>query len=839
MNFDDFNLNGMQREVVYNLHNNILLNASAGTGKTNVLSLRIMNIISQKLAKPDEILCLTFTKKAANEMYERVLSYMPDIRGKIHISTIHAFGYKVICETDENHLIFDDEDVKAILNNLSDFPINTNYLIQIVEKAKQIRYMNNFISDNMEKDFAKVFNVMIKDNLMLNQSIKDLIISYQKYLNEVKGLDYKDLIGMPLHFFRSNKSNFLHKFKYIMIDEFQDTSIFEYEMLLPILRNRNVLFSGDLYQTIYMWRGSSPYTILEIFKKEFAPVEIFFKENYRFTKILSEFNYQTLRSLFLGDKKEVPSTISKSINQGEKVHLKIVNNEKIEAQFIADEIKKILPKVNSPSEICILSRYNKSINNLKFYLDEIIKKEVLDINFSSIELYRFFKKPEIKLFSNILSFLLNKDDDISLKRFLLAMNQNYIYMLNKNSGENKKFNVVNHKNYIFLLNNLKKEEFTKNNIRITDFINEGPRDSFNVLLENYKKDKVVIFDVEATGLSVKNDYVIQIAGVKLKDGEIVEVFDRYIKAPISVGNSEEVHKISDEYLAKYGEDAEVVFKDFLHFIKDCILCGHNIKRYDLKILAYNYKKYGLNFPDYQSFDTLLLTKIFYKNLPSYRLENLCKSLQLNHQSTHNALDDVKANAHLFNKLITEKIIPQREEKVSIIKKYYEDFKEIRDLVIKIQTAFKKNENLEDFLSYLINEIHILRINSKNEREVYKKLINYRSLYKIINKHIKTKGKEGIYDYLEMAALSNEFDLLDNNKSIPIITIHQGKGLEFKYVFLVDVHDAPIDKTGDINLEEKNIFYVGITRAKQGLYITSRNKNTNLLKKIYYNLVEER
>ena len=319
-------LNGTQEMLVNELERNIILLSSAGTGKTDALSKRIVNIIKKDKAKPSEILCITFTNKACKEMKERIETIVGASAKDITIKTFHSFCFDIIKlevkkRTDifTDFTIFDEEDCKELIKTCNYYDYSVAALQQFIEKVKITRAKNNIYSNDILEDYRKaVLHIFKNDEYKLNDICKvkgDLNTELKEFLRE-KGyilvstynslllndhaLDFTDLIVRTKELFNSTEvvNALRSRYKYINIDEVQDTSTLEYSIIEKLFKGNNVLICGDKFQTIYGWRGSEPSRIFESFKANFNPREILFSINYRATRNLTEASVKFLENAF-------------------------------------------------------------------------------------------------------------------------------------------------------------------------------------------------------------------------------------------------------------------------------------------------------------------------------------------------------------------------------------------------------------------------------------------------------------------------------------------------------------------------------------------------------------
>ena len=849
--------NKKQQQVINELNQNILLSAGAGTGKTNVLSYRVANILNKNRANADEILCLTFTNKACRELKNRITSQLDfETANKITIRTIHGFAYQVITTTAKKaqtifkeFVIFDDEDQKTLIRQtIANFPkaraLDIQYIVNCIEQLKQERALKHIYTEDIEADYTTIYHQHLKFNKTFNQQQNDnltkffqfdglnIIINYELALQQMHGLDYKDLIANAYRLFQDENicSSWRKRYKCIMIDEMQDTSSFEYTMLEKLFPANNIMLCGDEFQTIYEWRGSNPQKILTAFTKKYNPLIINFNENYRSTKLLLEMAYNTLINLFCKETilhSYAKNLLSKSSELGHKIELKQANSLANEAQWIFQNIVNLLPLVKTPTQIAILVRQNNYLQNLTLHLNYLAniynqKNQEAPIHFIQIDNIRFFKRQEIKDVLSIMKYLINPNDYLSLQRILIN--------LIPNIG-------------IRTIKQISSTEYLQNGLRLSDFINanfQNPNyEPFSDLISTYLSKDIIVFDIEGTGTDIFADNIIQLSAIKIRKGKKIAEFNRYLKSDKPVGDSEKVHHISDEYLQTHGENPKLVLQEFCQFIQDAIITGHNIRGYDMDILNQNLLKHNLKPVDFSNinFDTLDLVRRFYPNLPNHKLEFLSNHFQFETKSNHNSLDDVFATGELLHKLLEDKIIPTAKKRSELINKQKNKFIHVAQIFQKLHSILNDNLLLENLITQIVKEFDLVNIYKANAtQDGAVRLENIRNLFRLAKAELNShRGTNGIKELLQYASLSNtDLDALtSSHPKIPIITIHQAKGLEFDYEFLAGMNDDIFPsyfstRNGSITEEEKRLFYVAITRAKNALFLSRSGRRSGLL-----------
>jgi len=434
-------LNTEQKESILYNKGPLLIVAGAGTGKTYVIVEKIKHIIKSKLAKPENILALTFTEKAAAEMEERVDKALPFGYFPMWISTFHSFADKILKEeaihiglSPSYRLLTQTESVMFINSNLFKFKLKyfrpTGNPQKFTESLYQhfSRLKDEYISPHDYLVWAKSKN---KTNLEKEEKEKIWELAnayslYQKLMIENNNMDFSDLIYYLLEVFKK-RNNLLHKymktFKYVLVDEFQDTNIAQYELIkiiCPATSNPKLTVVGDDSQAIYKFRGASVSNILTFMKDYKGARLISLRKNYRSNqqildgayRLIQKNNPDTLESK-LGISKNLISQTPKS-ESPEKIKLFWTDDADEEANEVAEEIIKLKEKY-SYSEIAILVRAN---NHADSFAKTLSQK---GIPYQFLGPGVLYKQPEIKDLIAYLNILSDIEDSVSLYR-VLSMN---------------------------------------------------------------------------------------------------------------------------------------------------------------------------------------------------------------------------------------------------------------------------------------------------------------------------------------------------------------------------------------------------------------------------------
>ncbi|EPB8166204.1 3'-5' exonuclease [Clostridium perfringens] len=840
------NLNEEQQKVVNEQKNNIILLASAGTGKTNTLAERVTSIIKNGNSKPSEILCITFTNKACKEMSDRVMKIVGGEAKDITIRTFHSFCFDVVRtyakrNTDifSDFTIFDEDDCREVISKLSYYYATSNLMATNMQIQKVIDFIKverariETLEDRVLDEYKTVIDEIFKFreekinqvctnkgnlNLNLKNYIKfhghELVTLYDSKLREDHALDFNDLIILTKELFKDEKvvRALKNKFKYINIDEVQDTSIIEYSIIEKLFEGNNVLICGDFFQTIYSWRGSDPEMIFNKFKEKYNPVEIVFSKNYRATKNLNKASLEFLNNAFSSKVSTMykDGILAESKEDGEKILLKETRGGREEARFIFDYVNNLCKNGEDLKRVCVLTRDNNYNIGLSEELYQIGGYEGADFEFILVDQFKFFRRQEVKDILAFLKLIANRYDSLSLKRIVNRLPTG-IGMRTLEAIESYKYKEVG--------------------IRLADYIDPlvlEYGEKFSLLINEFEKENIIVFDVESTGVDVTEDEIIQIAAIKLnKNGEVVDKFEKFLKNKKPVKDSYYVHGFSDEMLQRIGEDKEKVLKEFVEYSKDSIIVGHNVQ-YDINILCSELERSNLGKPKFKTFyDTLDIYRRFYPGNINYKLENLSKVYDTKHKPSHDAMDDIIATGELLVRAINEKIRETSMERMALMSKHLKAFTAISK---KLNELFKIAESKRPYelVACVMNGFNIKSMYAGDENK--EKLNRLRDLYALFRDlDDKSKGnRDALLDIIRITGLSNgELESLIINRTkkprIPIITVHQAKGLEFDTVFLAGIQNNTFPsymsiKEGNL-AEEKRVFYVAITRAKKRLVIT--------------------
>ena len=405
-------LNDKQREAVEFNSGPHMIVAGAGSGKTRVLMYKIAYLIDEKDYDPSEILALTFTNKAAKEMKERIKGLIGKKAEHLWMGTFHSiFARMLRVESDKlnykpNFSIYDREDSQSLVSN-----IMTNLNINLENlSANSVQHKISFMKNQMMSP-----EEYLKHNATTptDRKLGEIYAEYNQRLFENNAMDFDDLLLKPIELFEKNEKvlgKYKKMFKYILVDEYQDTNKAQYELLklLSPLKDK-VCVVGDDAQSIYSWRGAEIKNMLN-FKKDFKGSKIFrLEQNYRSTKMI----LVAADSVIKNNTGQIQKTLWTQNNDGEELTVMRASDEKDEAFQISKRIKKeITTRKLSLNDIAIFYR----INSQSRALEDALRRE--KIPYKIVGGVEFYRRKEVKDVLAYLRMLSNQNDEESLLRIM-------------------------------------------------------------------------------------------------------------------------------------------------------------------------------------------------------------------------------------------------------------------------------------------------------------------------------------------------------------------------------------------------------------------------------------
>ncbi len=399
-------LNSEQLKAVNHIDGPMLVLAGAGSGKTKVLTNRIARLIEEGVS-PSNILAITFTNKAAKEMKDRITRLVGVTAYNIQISTFHSLGLKILKENysllgyDKNFTIIDSDDVLTIIKKImKELNLSKDYYNPREIKNKISSAKNAIMS---VEDFSKV---------EFDHKVVEVYKIYTKKLRQGNSVDFDDLLILPIKLFKTYPNvleEYQDRYKYILIDEYQDTNEAQYTFSKILAsKYRNIFVVGDNDQAIYAFRGANYKNILN-FEKDYPEAKsVVLEENYRSTKTI----LNAANDVIKNNKERKSKNLWSNKPVGDKITYKLVGTEKEEASFVADEIKSLLEQGVKEEDIAVLYRTNAQSRVVEEYM---LKK---NIKYRVVGSFYFYNRKEIKDLLCYLRLISNHKDDVSLLRII-------------------------------------------------------------------------------------------------------------------------------------------------------------------------------------------------------------------------------------------------------------------------------------------------------------------------------------------------------------------------------------------------------------------------------------
>lgn len=404
-------MNPRQLEAVLHTEGPLLILAGAGSGKTTVLINRIAYIIDQSLAKPWQILAITFTNKAAGELKERLTAMLGDTGGDVWAATFHSTCARILRRDGDrigyssHFTVYDTDDSKRLVKdcqkalNIDDKMISHKSILSEISHAKDSMLSPADYQAAAGSDFrlAKI------------GAVYEL---YQKRLREADAMDFDDLLGNTVELFRQCPDvleYYQNRFRYIMMDEYQDTNQVQYEFVrLLAEKSKNLCVVGDDDQSIYKFRGATIENIMS-FEKSYPNAKVIrLEQNYRSTKnILNAAN-----AVISNNEERKGKTLWTENPEGDKIQIHTSSNEQDEAGFVATTILEQVAKGRKYSDFAVLYRMNSQSN----ILEKVFVKS--GIPYRIIGGHRFYERREIRDMIAYLSVINNPSDEIRLRRIV-------------------------------------------------------------------------------------------------------------------------------------------------------------------------------------------------------------------------------------------------------------------------------------------------------------------------------------------------------------------------------------------------------------------------------------
>ena len=565
-------LNDKQKEAVLCTEGPVLILAGAGSGKTRCIVHRIAYLISEKKVNPYNILAVTFTNKAANEMKERLIHLLAGQipTRNLWIGTFHSMCARILraeyslTPLTSNFTIFDEDDqlriMKKVIKKL-DLP-DTNFppkrILEIISNQK-----NNLIDSK---------NYPIDENSYYSKVVASIYENYQKYLLDNNGLDFDDLLLYTVDLFQKHSEilkKYQNRFHYIMIDEYQDTNFAQYQFAYLLAKShKNICVVGDDDQSIYSWRGADIRNILSFEDDYENTKKIYMTQNYRSPEFILSPANELISHNELRHKKELWT----AKKEGKRIKLYEVQNGKHEAILISRKIQELVK--NKKAKYRDITVFYRTNAQSRLFETQFIKDH---INYQIVGGVNFFQRKEIKDILAYLKVLANPNDNESFLRII-----NFPKRGIGKATINRLLDFAAHKN-ISLFNSLQKIDEIKD--LSSTFCNK--LNSFCTLLEKFKK----ISETQPVNYLIKK--VVQ-------ELNLIDIYQKeeLIKGETRADNIKEfiasTEDFYESYLKEYGIEPNLI--EYLQNISLISDIDRTSNKDDLVFLMTMHNAKGLEFP---------------------------------------------------------------------------------------------------------------------------------------------------------------------------------------------------------------------------------------------------
>ena len=857
-------LDKYQIPVVEASHGYHLVLASPGCGKTHILAERI-RYAKEKGVRYEDMLCLTFTNRAAREMTNRIQKVVGGDSTELMVGNVHRFCSKFLFEQDKipaDSAIIDDEEAVSIIADYRnedeegvtrDFNRYKGYqtiiffqhFIYQMEHQHPWKYYlhpESFTDDDREaikqicKSQKREYNeqavidiyhhaqqYMDEANVPgLDAKTADRIRvllwkmyyagCYAQYKEENHLLDFEDLLLKTYDIYSTDDT--CKRYKWIQVDEVQDLNGMQLAIidLLTVKDNPMVMYLGDEQQAIFSFMGAKVET-LTLLKMRCKGNIHHLQRNHRSPKyLLDVFNDYAEKQLKI-DRELLPA--SDNDVKAKPDDLRIIHSSTIdsERQEVTD-IARNLYEQNKEERTAVIVCSNSDAD----YISETMDK--VGLTHFKVSGRDLFDTPDVKLLLSHLSVLANEHNSIAWTRIMKGVRAFPSHALARRFNWKLKQLALSPSDFLLYPDTCYTAEF----------------------LKAYDEEEMVVFDTETTGLNIFADDIIEIAAMKIKGGEIVgEPLDLYIKTdkPIlpKLGDKDNpMYAIYHEKLA--AEELitpQEALQRFLAYIGTRPILGHNAN-YDYNIIDNCLQRYcndTLKAHKNPCFDSLKLIRLLSPSLHSYKLESLLETFQLTGKNSHQAIDDVGATVSLV-RLCAKKAREKRPQQLSFlqhpkvkpfINTLRNNYGELYLNGVQHLYVLATNEEpaLVQELSSAYNALHADGLINEISRLDY--VLRYLRIDMLTDNAIENALVQQLSQYIMDINTLKEADFC-NSKSIRervyVTTVHKAKGLEFDNVIVFDAADGrypnAFNKNKKQDEEDARKFYVAMSRAKRRLYI---------------------
>lgn len=827
-----------------------LVLAPPGCGKTDILAERVVRALSCGVS-PDDMLCLTFTNRAARGMRSRILERL-QTSGEMNlfVGNVHRFCSHYLFD---NHVVardttvIDEQESLSIMASIfgwDEGSLTHNGNKRILANAAKLQHLAYMIANGCPKeflmhtdlfsgfDYKTLFKLVSLDYTMENfaglytgtvfpkvdtsgqpsQYLDDCLQQfkfarkYQQYKEERNLVDFDDLLILT-YIHASQHQDRLKKYSWIQIDEVQDLSPFQFgiiDLFTDRSRENVTVYLGDEQQAIFSFIGAKLAT-LEWLRERCGENMHRLYFNYRSPKyLLDVFNTYANMELDV-DPHFLPKTNNLTEAGQDSLCIMSAPEKDDEARLVAESVGNFC--TSYPAErVAVLVPWNKDADQISHELSD---RNIPHFKISGTDL---FTTLQAQLLFAHLQVVYMESNMMAWSRILYGTG-----ICHEQSGARR---------FVKLLRD--------NYLLPSDFLNYT-RSSYMLELYRCCQGEYVIFDTETTGLNVFEDDIVQIAAIKVNAGNIIARFNiiMFTDKPIPAMLGGIVNPLLQEYERADKVDRKTGLYAFLDFVGDCTLIGHNVE-YDCRILDYNLRRDcgDFSFPTVHPlyFDTLRVARIMAPRLKSYRLKSLLEVFGLEGENSHLADDDIIATKSVLDHFLgvfaasMQRHIDCLQNNSAVAELFRRAYADIyQGTLSRLYRRSSESPLLVDELEHLYGTFIQKGWIAANPKMRY--------IFSFLRNDVifpaKTPSlKEQLSAHLLDITTYREADLCDSScitEKVFVSTVHKAKGLEFENVIIFEATDGVYPffdkKTPEEIRESARLFYVAMTRAKKRLHIT--------------------
>jgi len=802
-----------------------LVLAPPGCGKTEILTHRIIKAHEDGVPFSD-MLCLTFTNRASRGMIDRIRQNINDpCVSDITVGNVHRFCSQFLFDNKivpSDTCILDEIDTEDVLNECGMGKIGVeekykNSLISAILAASHRLYQYQLKQSSSLYLYPKIAAQFTKGTAEDNEKCHKVAERYVEYKKEHNLMDFDDILieayqALSSPTYKEDYSGV--DFKWIQVDEVQDLNPMQFAIIDKITSDnaKTVMYLGDEQQAIFSFMGAK-LSSLDILKQKVGGNVLRLEKNYRSPKYLLDiFNSYAINELNIS-KELLPEP--DNFTECEKGDLRIIEskNDWEESGKVCGLVKSTLAK-HPDERVAVVVRTNRQAD------DVCGKLSSMDISHFKLSGKDVFKTETYKTVVSHMNVTSKDNSFMDWARLI------YACKATRSFTDARRF-----------VKQLRDVAMTPG-----DFLTNRGSSYLNEFYKSYTDREIVIFDTETTGLNVYEDDIIQIAAIKVKNGEIVpgSEYDVILHTDREIPKmlGQKVNPMVEVYNEREKLPRRKALEDFLDYVGDDDVLGHN-SSYDLEILSNNVKRSCPNRDVHKQikycWDSLRLIRLIQPYLRVYKLESLLDVLGLEGVNSHKANDDILATKSLVDycyeqapeKLQAQfdlmKIVQYRDSSEQFVA-HYRDLYEHTHARLDDKDSDSQKPVFVDEMRYIYNQMVERKYLTAQDRMPY--------VLEFMEKHIASAGKADhlraqLQSHCPELSTFNESDLCDSDiikEKVYVMTVYKAKGLEFETIIVYSAAEGMypffLSKSIEEIQEDKRVFYVALSRAKKRLYISS-------------------